>query len=58
MTPDAPIQQQTAIGGCGFHGLISGLEMSECPWILMAMTETKKDAEASIFTDLQISIIL
>ena len=58
VTSNAPLQQQTAIVECGFHGLISGLETPGCPWILMALAGTKKDAEASIFNDLQASMEL
>lgn len=34
---------------------VQSLERPECPWILMDLTETKKDAEASFFNDLQTS---
>ncbi len=35
---------------------VQSLERPECPWILMDLTETKKDAEASFFNDLQTSM--
>lgn len=45
-------------GKCGFHGLISRLGKSGCPWIGVDLPGTKKDAEASIFKDLQASMEL
>ena len=58
VTSNAPLQKQTAPRPLGFHGLISGLKKSGSRWFSMDCTGTKKDAEASIFNDLQTSVEL